>query len=201
MKTVEQNILGWLEELHTRLSEDIDMFKDGIYEDDRTEDQARLRKDIDEFTAKLAGEYGTVPFLYDMEVKTVYDDYPDLSYLDQYEDSDDPEEQKYYEQDQKRKESYGDTWNMVGIKAVATIYIPFKVVTNKGEEINFHVETIDSGGLWSIESDSDKTYFTEVAEDQINHLKGYLDMLNVNTKGGFRLFPNSDLNKKMARPF
>jgi hypothetical protein len=118
--------------------------------------------------------------IHEINIIHMLDESPDLSYLDQFKDSKNPEEQKAYVQDQKRKQAYDrGRWHMIGIKAVATIHIPFEVITNNGKETNFEIETIDSGGLWGIESNSGKPYLKQVATEQIEELKGYLQTLNV----------------------
>ena len=43
------------------------------------------------------------------------------------------------------------------------------------------VQTITSGGLWGIESDSDKTYIAEVADDEYGDLRRILKTLGVPT--------------------
>lgn len=119
--------------------------------------------------------------LKEIKVKRIADEDPDLSYLEQYENPKDEEEEKYYQQDQERLSKYGYEWEMVGIKAVAIVYIPFEVFTGKGKEINYKIQEIDSGGLWGIETDSDEEYIQEIEQQQIEELKDYLQVFNVNT--------------------
>jgi hypothetical protein len=109
----------------------------------------------------------------------IIDEMPDLSWLDQFENSKDPNEQQYYKEDQKHKAKYGDTWYMLGIVAYAEIGIPFEVVTSNGKQINYKIEKISSGGLWGIESDSDESYFKDIEQEQLADLKEYLKQLNV----------------------
>lgn len=116
-----------------------------------------------------------------IEIKKIIDEDADLSYLDQHKDSTDPEFQKYYQQDQQRKGNYGNSWYMLGIKAVATIKIPFEVTTGNGQQTNYKIQEIDTGGLWGTESDSDKAHFLEVAAEELNQLENYLHTLNVDT--------------------
>lgn len=115
-----------------------------------------------------------------IELKREYDEAPDLSYLDQYANSIDPKEQEYYKKDHERKNDYGDGWSMIGITAVATIYLPFEVEPGK---VNYKIETITSGGLWGIEDDSGEDYLKEIEAAEIDDLKTWLNMLNVSFTG------------------
>lgn len=94
----------------------------------------------------------------------IIDESPDLSYLEQdYEDCTKQEAIKHKAQDENRLQRYNDGyWHMIGIKAKAKI------------RINGIFETVTSGGLWGIESDSDQKYFDEVFEEQKSEL---IDML------------------------
>jgi len=120
-------------------------------------------------------------------VKTMIDENPDLSHLGKYSDTPGPyaidrEERgdmrrgefRYWnpamtaeetgnpdsvEQDYKRHEAYGDDlWQAMGIRACAEVVA--------GDT----TQTICSAGLWGIESDSEPTYFTGVAEEQLEEL-------------------------------
>lgn len=71
--------------------------------------------------------------------------------------------EKYTEQDYKRMEAFNSCqWCMVGVFAEAEI-----VLTDVAQ-------TIHSGGLWGIESDSDDAYFTEVEETELEGLRTQL---------------------------
>lgn len=101
------------------------------------------------------------------------DECPDLSYLTQFENSKDPEEQKYHILDQERLRQYNNgDWCMLGIYAEAKILIP----SDQGGYITQHIK---SPGLWGIESDSNETYFNEVAQEEKEQLKDMLKELNV----------------------
>jgi len=102
------------------------------------------------------------------------DDCPDLSWLDQFENSQDLEEQKYYQRDQERKASYGDRWEMLGCIAKA-------VVSYDIGQGSRRLETLTSGGLWGIESDSGKDYFSEVESEQLADLADHLRHFGINT--------------------
>lgn len=137
-----------------------------------------------------------------LEVQEILDEHPDLSWLETeyeydeeenvltviescrfdkkvYEGEEAEEILKWIKQDHHRLETYGNIWHMVGIRASATIYLPFEVITNKGKEINFKIEEITSGGLWGIESDSNQEYKNEIGKNEIDSLKRNLEMLNV----------------------
>lgn len=81
---------------------------------------------------------------------------------------------KYGLQDYKRMEGLNNgDWSFIGIEAVATV----------SRDIgggNRRLETLSSGGLWGIESDSGK-YLNEVAKGEIQDLKEHLSAFNVNT--------------------
>jgi hypothetical protein len=117
-----------------------------------------------------------------VELRRVDDPCPDLSHLGEYGDA--PEEHHidrkergdmgrhehryfnlgcgepaYLEKDYERAEAYnrGD-WCMCGVRAVAKI------------EVGGVLQTIRSGGLYGIESDSGDDYFAEVAREQLAEL-------------------------------
>lgn len=97
--------------------------------------------------------------LHALKVVEIVDDCPDTSYLEQDEFKDRLEEYR------------NDGFYFVGIQAKAEILIPV------GSHQIF--QTIGSGGLWGIESDSDDEYKKEVAAEEIDTLKGILEQLNV----------------------
>jgi len=114
------------------------------------------------------------PFVKEMKIIIMCDNSPDLSHLTQgYNDvKNDDERQKYLNQDAERLKNYGDTWECIGIKCIAVVYIPI------GQN-NYKIQEIDSGGLWGLETDSDKEYLTTVKNEQIDELKGYLKLFNI----------------------
>jgi len=117
------------------------------------------------------------------------DDCPDLSWLETIQDQDGniisscrysnddfkkygkEKVQEWIDQDRERLESYGVGWYMVGVRAAAEIYIPF------GDF--FVVQTIESPGLWGIESDSGEDYFKETFKSELKILEEMLRKLNV----------------------
>ena len=76
--------------------------------------------------------------------------------------------QTYGMQDYNRAESYNNqNWHYMGIQAIANV------------SIDGQIQTITSGGLWGIESDSDESYLKEVAQEEIENLKSQLSKLGV----------------------
>ena len=74
-------------------------------------------------------------------------------------------------QDFERMEGLNNgDWRFVGIVAEASVLAPT-------EESYFRTETLSSGGLWGIESDSGD-YLKEVAKEQIDDLKDHLKNFN-----------------------
>ena len=132
-----------------------------------------------------------------IEIKRIVDENPDLSFLEttpEYHYGTDgsnwrhvSEEDKqrvisqygsiwnacveYTKQDKKRLDDYNrGIWEMIGIRAVATIHIPVNGDTVK-------IQSIDSGGLFGIESDSSDDYIKDIGREQIAEVKNYLRIL------------------------
>lgn len=81
----------------------------------------------------------------------------------------------YAKRDKERLDAYNRcVWEMIGIRAVATIHIPVDGNTAK-------IQTIDSGGLFGIESDSDDSYIQDIGREQIAEVKNYLRILCVDS--------------------
>jgi hypothetical protein len=76
-----------------------------------------------------------------------------------------------------RANDYGEGWHMVGIWAEAEIVV---------EGV---IQEIRSGGLWGIESDSDSSYFEEVAKEELHALGEVLKAMGFGPDplGGFDL--------------
>ena len=70
-------------------------------------------------------------------------------------------------------------FDYIVIRAIATIWIPIKTFARYQKQANYKIHRIDSGGLWSIESDADSVFLKRGKEDQIEELKNYLEILNV----------------------
>lgn len=125
-----------------------------------------------------------------LEIKTVMlpDQDPDLSHIGEFNEnpmeegcvtikhSDDPRSFSYFHaanasndkearQDYERMLDYGNGWVMVGIRAEAKLVI------------GGVIQTIKSGGLWGIESDSDESYLDEVRAEEESELQGILHEL------------------------
>lgn len=111
-------------------------------------------------------------------VKWLTDEDPDLSFLDQFENSKDKEEKKYYIEDQKRKSDYGNRWYMQGCKAYAEVRYEMENVYPAG---NYRLETLSSGGLWGIESDSDSDCLKDTEKEQLKELKNHLEHFGIDT--------------------
>lgn len=136
-----------------------------------------------------------------IDVKRIVDENPDLSFLEttpeyhygkngsNWEHVSEEDRQKiiaqygsiwnacmtYAKNDKERLEAYNrGTWEMIGIKAVATIHIPVD-----GDN-TVKIQTIDSGGLFGIESDEGEDYIKDIEREQIAEVKKYLKILCVN---------------------
>jgi hypothetical protein len=109
-----------------------------------------------------------------VSIKRMWDDSPDTSYLEQ------PEFEE-------RKESYknGD-FSFIGIQAEASI----GVGDNLDDNIRWHTQTITSGGLWSIESDSDKGHFKSVEKEELSDLREQLKAIGFSTRAISSAFKN-----------
>jgi hypothetical protein len=69
---------------------------------------------------------------------------------------------RYTRQDYERMEALNaGQWGFIGIKAQATIQN-----TQHGP-----IQHVSSGGLWGIESDSEQSYFAEVASEELSQLR------------------------------
>jgi hypothetical protein len=91
----------------------------------------------------------------EVEVVVMADENPDPSYLDQ----------EGFE-DRKKEFERGD-FGFVGVRAEASVVV------------GGVIQHITSGGLWGIESDSDKKYIREVGEEEYNALKDILKDMGV----------------------
>jgi hypothetical protein len=111
------------------------------------------RRVVVEAPRKRAG-----PKLHSIRVLVLPDDDPDTSYLDQDEFED-------------RREAYqrGDFY-FVGVRAEAEV-----VIDNV-------VQTLTSGGVWSVESDSGDEWFKEMAGEEYGQLREILTSIGVATR-------------------
>jgi len=120
-----------------------------------------------------------------VELKWEVDEYPDTSYLGEFKrngsyescnydtDSDDPEIQKYIEQDKQRLLDYGNTWHCLG--CTAKMVVSYKL----NEQGDRRLETLKSGGLWGIESDSPDEYFEDIAIEALNDLALHVNKFGI----------------------
>jgi hypothetical protein len=72
-------------------------------------------------------------------------------------------------------------WCFIGIIAKA------KIVTENGT-----LQTIRSGGLWGIESDSDKSYIAEIEQEQLAELRKELTALGFGKRAIDYAYQNID---------
>ena len=108
-----------------------------------------------------------------IQVITISDGYPDLSYLNQdYADVPAPDRRRYQAQDRARRKNFGDSWTLIGIRAVATIYVPH----GPGA---FQRLFIPSMGCFRVESDSDPEYLRQVGDEELANVRHVLAMLHV----------------------
>lgn len=78
---------------------------------------------------------------------------------------------KYAKQDYERYESYNNQhWHMIGILAEAKI------------QVSDIIQRITSGGLWGIESDSNKEYINQVESEELSALSHELEALGFKRK-------------------
>jgi len=105
----------------------------------------------------------TAPEVREIRVRVMHDDDPDTSYFD----SGDPE---YKDQDEDRRQQYerGD-FSFVGVRAEAEVVV---------EGV---LQTLTSGGLWGIESDSGDSYIEDVALEEYDALREILKAVGVST--------------------
>lgn len=68
--------------------------------------------------------------------------------------------------DPARRDSFGEDWLFVGVVAHAHIEV--------GTENIVQIVPIRSGGLWSVESDSDDSYFQQIGDEELSDLRGLL---------------------------
>jgi len=99
----------------------------------------------------------SAPEVQSIHVRVMGDEDPDTSFLDQDEFAD-------------RREAYQrGEFSFVGVRAEAQVVI---------EGI---VQTLTSGGMWGIESDSDEAYIKDVALEEYDNLRDILKAVGVST--------------------
>ena len=113
------------------------------------------------------------------EIQWILDESPDLSWLEQ---SDEEMGDGFEKRSKQRLESYGDEWVMMGCVARASVSYPLN-----GSDASYNhpdyrrLESLTSGGLWGIESDSSDEYRLEVESGQRAELIDHLQAFGVDT--------------------
>ena len=86
----------------------------------------------------------------------------------------------YREQDEARLKAWcNDEWHFVGVRAKATIRLPYGINPDC-----WITSELLSPGLWSVESDSGERYFEEVYREERGILAGILDSLTAAHRAG-----------------
>jgi hypothetical protein len=143
-----------------------------------------MKKIVSITVEKMDDEWPDTSWLgtYDMEAKTEYAiptkrDWPPRAYpwfnppVENYEGETPENIRKYAQQDFERIEAFNKgEYALIGIRAKAEIHI-----SSNGKE--WIIQSIISPGIWGIDSDSDNSYFKEVAESEISELKFMLKEL------------------------
>jgi hypothetical protein len=118
---------------------------------------------------------------------------PSFNYVDKQGNPTDgltPEEvRKYTRQDYERMESLNaGQWSYIGIAAVAEVIAN---IENEGTK-KWHgvVQRIHSGGLWGIESDSERSYLESVQKDELAHLRDELLAVGFSRRAISQAFKN-----------
>lgn len=104
-----------------------------------------------------------------VKVKWLPDMEPDLSWLDQ---TDVDMGEGFEANSKERKASYGSSWEMLGCVATAEVSYPIGGGSRR-------IQRFTSGGLWGIESDSDKSYMAEVEAEQLADLAQHLSAFGI----------------------
>lgn len=85
---------------------------------------------------------------------------------------------KMVRQDYERMESLNaGNWGFIGIGAQAEILIP-----NSWSDKSFNAQMITSGGLWGIESDSDRDYLESVEKEELSSLREQLKAIGFSSR-------------------
>ena len=117
---------------------------------------------------KLAGERTQIN---KVTIEWIPDNDADLSWLDQ---TDAEMGEGFEAQSKERKESYGQSWEMLGCVAKA------EVSYDIGQG-NRRLETLSSGGLWGIESDMDDNTRQDYENEQLEDLASHLAHFGIET--------------------
>jgi hypothetical protein len=112
---------------------------------------------------------------------------PSSNYVDKYGKAlpeNTPEEvRKYTLQDYERMESLNrGHWGFIGIRAEAEYYVSTKADDKTGKHGHFLMQTVTSGGIWGIESDSGKAAFEEVEAEELHDLRKQLAAIGFSSR-------------------
>jgi hypothetical protein len=86
---------------------------------------------------------------------------------------------KWIQEDEYRMETYGSSWYMFGIRAVATLHFPMRTTESS------IIQKIKSPGIYGMESDSDDGFFRMEEEAEIAILLDMLESMHVETPDDF----------------
>lgn len=118
------------------------------------------------YIAEFGGAWGHVVPLTNCAEPTPDSDYEPRSYQAGKYRYFNPANPEYARADFERMERYNnDAWGMVGVYAQATVVVAGII------------QTVQSGGLWGIESDSDESYFAEIEAEELSQLVAVLEEL------------------------
>jgi hypothetical protein len=95
----------------------------------------------------------------------------------------DPDTSYLEEGDERYRTFHAGLWDFCGVYATAQIAIP----TTEGNAI---LQKVHSGGLWGIESDSDKSYMQGLEGEQLTELKAQLKELGFSSRAISTAFKN-----------
>ena len=114
--------------------------------------------------------------IHKVTIKRMVDDSPDTSWLGEYANS--PTSERL---------NQGD-WCFIGIAAEAEYCISDN--PHKRTNTSWTVQSLHSGGLWGIESDSDASYLAEVEQEQLAELREQLKAIGFSSRAISAAFKN-----------
>lgn len=139
-------------------------------------DSVVFKREVDTYPdLSWLGEYSNTPDAVHIDREERGDmgrhEYRYFNMSSNYEDETPENQQKYMEQDYKRMQDYNrNEWCMLFLICEARVVV------------NGIVQTVTSGGLGGVESDSDDSYFEEIKEGQLEELAEVLRSLNFSQK-------------------
>lgn len=113
-------------------------------------------------------------------IRSQIDTNPDLSFLT----ADSDEDRRTARSLERRLRAYrrGD-WEMIGVWAECIVSYP---ISSRGDR---RLETLRSGGLWGVESDSDPDYLSDVQQAQVLELRQHAERFGVDVESFDRCVP------------